>query len=298
MSEMIHIAPARRERLRDYLYIAGGTCLMAFSTNFFYTPAHMTPGGFTGLAIILQAITSPLISGGIPVWLGSALLNIPLILFSVLLRGWSFVRRTFLAAVIFSFWLYLIPETPLVVDDPFLTAVMGGGILGAGLGIVFMGRATTGGTDTLAAIINRLLPHISTARILWVLDGIVILLSAWIFGVKISLYALISVILCSRLADGIISGFRNAYVAYIISEKYPAIKDRILQEMNRGATLLEGRGMYTDSPRPVLFCAVSRKQVVILRDIVAETDRNAFMIITDASEIRGEGFLAYSKEEF
>ncbi len=298
MSDLITTLPERRERLRDYLCIAAGTCLMALSTNLFYTPAHMTPGGFTGLAIILQTVSSALIEGGIPVWLGSAMLNIPLILFSVLLRGWKFVRRTFLAAIVFSVWLYLIPETALVVDDHFLTAVMGGSLMGAGLGIVFMGRATTGGTDTLAAIINRLLPHISTARILWVLDGIVILLSAWIYGIAISLYALISVILCSRLADGIISGFRNAYVAYIISDRFPQIKERIFNEMKRGATLLQGRGMYTGSDRPVLFCAVSRKQAVVLRDIVAEEDRNAFMILTDASEIRGEGFLPYSKEEF
>ena len=298
MSEKLFNAPARRERLRDYLYIAAGTCLMALSTNLFYTPAHMTPGGFTGLAIILQTVSTAFFEGGIPVWLGSAILNLPLILFSVLLRGWPFVRRTFLAAVVYSVWLYLIPETGLVVEDPFLTAAMGGALMGAGLGVVFLGRATTGGTDTLAAIINRLLPYISTARILWVLDGIVILLSAWIYGIAISLYALLSVILCSRLADGIIAGFRNAYTAYIISERYEEIKDRIFAEINRGATLLEGTGLYTGVRRPVLFCAVSRKQAVVLRDIVSETDRNAFMILVDASEIRGEGFLKYSKEEF
>lgn len=285
-------------RRSDYLWIIAGTALMALSTNLFFSPAGMVPGGFTGLAMLIQRITANLIPGGIPLWLGNILLNIPLILFSIRLRGWHFIKRTFLAAILFSLWLFIVPEITIAEPDPFLTAVIGGSLLGVGLGMVFFGKATTGGTDTLAALIQHGMPHLSAAKILPVLDGLIILLSIWIFGFRISMYAVISVILSGRIADGLIGSFRNAYLAYIITDKYTCISSLIMQEMDRGVTLLTGKGMYTGSDRPVLFCAVSRKQAVTLKELVYEQDPSAFVILTDASEIRGEGFLQYSKEEF
>lgn len=295
---MDRIQTFRRERAGDYVRILLGTLLMAVSANFFYEPANMVPGGFTGLAIILRDVTGRVFHMELPLGLWNIVLNVPLILLSIRVRGWHFMRRTFLAALVFSFWLLLLPETDLVPGEFFLTAVIGGCLMGAGLGLVFLGKATTGGTDTLAALIQRLLPHLNAAQIFPVLDGAVILLSVWIFGMEISLYAVISVILSGRIADGIIAGSRNSCVAYIISEKSEEISAQILREMNRGVTMLEGTGKYTNSPRPVLFCAVSRKQAVVLRELVEEIDKSAFLILTDAHEVRGEGFLSYGREEF
>ena len=130
------------------------------------------------------------------------------------------------------------------------------------------------------------------------IDVLVILLSVWLFGLKVSLYAVISVILIGRIADGLMGLFRNAYLAYIISDRYAAIASRVMERLDRGTTLLSGKGMYTSSDRPVLFCAVSRRQGVLLKDIVYEVDPDAFMILTEASEVRGEGFLRFSNEEF
>ena len=288
----------RQERKADYLRILFGTLLMAAAANFFYTPANMVPGGFTGLAIILRELTRPLVSGGVPVWLWNIFLNVPLILLSIRTRGWKFMRRTLLASLVFSGWMYLLPETAMAGNDPVLTSVIGGALMGAGLGFVFLGKATTGGTDTLAALLQRALPYLNAAKIMPVLDGVIILLSVWIFGMEISLYAIITVVLCGRIADEMISGSRNAYLAYIISDQHDAIAQTILKEMDRGATLLPATGVYTNQPRPVLFCAVSKKQAVVLRDIVADVDPGAFFVLTDASEIRGEGFQAYSREEF
>jgi uncharacterized membrane-anchored protein YitT (DUF2179 family) len=207
------------------------------------------------------------------------------------------MRRTFAASIIFSLWLLVVPEYALMGDDLFLTTIVGGALMGAGLGFVFLGKATTGGTDTLGALIQRAFPHMSTAKLMQLLDAAVILLSVWIFGVQISMYAVISVVLSSRIADGITSGFRNAYSAFIISPRHQEIANRIMHELNRGATRLSGTGMYTGQDRPVLLVAVSKKQAVILRELVAEIDPDAFMILTDAQEIRGEGFLGYSREE-
>jgi uncharacterized membrane-anchored protein YitT (DUF2179 family) len=265
----------------------------------------MVPGGFTGLAIIIKYATASFMPGwvpaefadGIPTWLSNVLLNVPLILAAIHIRGWKFMRRTFAASIIFSLWLLIVPEYALMGDDLFLTTIVGGALLGAGLGFVFLGKATTGGTDTLGALIQRALPHMSTAKLMQVLDALVILLSVWIFGVHVSMYAVISVVLTSRVADGITSGFRNAYSAFIVSPRHQEIANQIMHELNRGVTRLPGTGMYTGQDRPVLLVAVSKKQAVILRELVAGIDPDAFMILTDAQEIRGEGFLGYSREE-
>ena len=287
-----------KERAEDYFRIMMGTMLMAAAANLFYTPTHMVPGGFTGAAIILQKLTEGFYPGGIPVWFWNIVLNIPLILLSIRMRGWKFMRRTFLASIVFSVWLYLIPEYDLLRGDLLLVSVIGGGTMGIGLGLVFLGKATTGGTDTLAALIQKLLPEYNAAKIMPVLDGIVILVSVWIFGIQISMYAIITVLLSGRIADKMISGLRNAKLVYIISEKHDEIAQTILEGLGRGVTMLPATGVYTNQDRPVLLCAVSRKQAVLLRDIVADTDPRAFCVITDASEIRGEGFQQYSKEEF
>lgn len=285
------------ERRKDLLRIFAGTLLMAAATNLFYSPAEMIPGGFTGLAIIIRHLTLSVVKGGIPLWLTNIILNVPLILFSILLRGWKFMRRTFIAAVLFSIHLFWIPELSLASDDLLLTSVFGGVIMGVGLALVLNGKATTGGTDTLAALLQRLLPYLSVARILPFLDGAIIVFSAFIFGIPLTLYAIISVVLAGAVADEITSGIKNARMTYIISDNYDTIADRIMNEMQRGVTMLHGTGMYTGSKKPVLMCAVSKKEIVHLRELVSETDPDAFMILVNASEVRGEGFLPYAARE-
>ncbi len=284
----------RRERRIDFLWIFIGTLLMAVSTNLFYAPAGMVPGGFTGLAMIIRRLTEQFLGWGLPLWLANILLNVPLILFSIKLRGWRFLRRTFFASLLFSFHLLYIPEYALVKDDLVLITVFGGVCMGLGLGFVFLGKATTGGTDTLAALIQHFIPHTSVATILPFLDGCVIALSAFIFGINITCYAIISVTMVGMIADYVVSGTKNAKMAYIISDEYQNISAAVLKEMDRGVTMLEGTGMYTNTHKPVLLVAVSKKEIVTLRSIVADYDKTAFMILTDATEVRGEGFLNYT----
>ena len=287
MAEQAVLTAAKKEKVLDYIRILVGTGLMALSANLFYTPSNMVPGGFTGLAILLQEVTKGLVDGGIPVW----------IILAIVIRGWFFMRRTFVAAVLFTGWLYVVPEMGPVPENLFLTSVIGGSLMGLGLGVVFLGKATTGGTDTVAALIQHFFPHLKTSSIFPVLDGIVIALSAWIFGLESSLYAVVSVVLSSLVADRVIAGFKNSLMAFIISSKYQEIADRVMKELERGVTQISAKGVYTQAERPMLLCAVSTKEASILKDIVSETDPSAFFILTDASEIRGEGFLNYSKEE-
>ncbi len=285
------------EKKTDFLWITFGTLLMAASTNLFFSPANLVPGGFTGLAIIIRYSVREWFNMDLPIWMLNIVLNVPLLLFSIKIRGWSFIRRTLIASGMFSLWLYFIPEYLVIDNDLFLITVIGGAIMGIGLGLVFLGKSTTGGTDTLAALIQRLMPHVGVAKILPFLDGIIIALSVWIFGLNISLYAIVSVVVMDVIADKVIIGARNSTVAYIISDSYKEIADEVMREMDRGTTLLAGTGMYTNSDKPVLFVAVSPKQQVILKEIVYQYDPSAFMIIVDASEVRGEGFLKFTREE-
>ena len=286
-----------KEARQNLIWIAVGTFFIALAANFFYTPANMVPGGFTGLAIIIRYLTRPLTEGGIPVWLGNLILNVPLILLAIILRGWRFMRRTLIASLLFSAWLYVLPTQALVENDLFLVSLFGGTIMGIGLGLVFFGKATTGGTDTVAALIQKFLPHVGVARMMPLLDGAVILFSAWIFGIRVSMYAAISVIAAGIVADRLISGFRNAYTAFIVSSRSEEIAGQIMKTLDRGVTGLRGEGMYTRRERPVLMCAVSKKQIADLKELVYTEDPNAFMILVESREIRGEGFLQYSKEE-
>lgn len=288
----------QKEDKIDYLRILFGTGLMAFSVNFFFNPASMVPGGFTGMAIIIQRLTSRVFAGGIPVWAANLLLNIPLILAAVKIRGWAFIRRTFAAAVLYSVWMFVLPDFSFVGDDLLITALCGGAIMGFGLGFVFLGKATTGGTDTVAALVQKWKPHLSTAAIYPVLDATIILLAAWILGLRISLYAAFSVFLSGRVNAWVVSGVRGATnQVFIISDRHEEISHAIMEELSRGCTVLYGRGQYSRKDRPVLLCAVSKRQTVDLRDIVFSIDERAFVIVSDAKEIRGEGFLAYDRDE-
>ena len=280
-----------KENWNDYVFIIAGTFFMAGSTNLFFTPANMVPGGFTGLSIILQYLTKK------PVWMWNILFNIPLILIATKVRGWKFTRRTLIATLLFSLWLMIIPEMDITNHNLFLVSVIGGGLMGLGLGLVFSGKATTGGTDTLAAIFQRIFPYLNTARIMPLLDVVVIVIATKVFGIEVSLYAIIAVLISGRISDGVISGQKNASLAFIISDRHDDISYAITNEMNRGATLLSGYGTYTKLPRNVLLCAVNKRQTAILRDIVSDIDPKAFMILTEANEVRGQGFLQYSKEE-
>ena len=272
---------------RDYILILIGASIMGFAIKNIYDPIGLVTGGASGVAIILKK------QFGVPLWLTNTAINIPLFAAAAKLKGWSFIKRTLLATVTLSVSLYVIPEMPFLMDDLFLTALFGGLITGAGAGIVFACQATTGGTDMLAAIIRRWLPHYTLAQILQVLDAAIVLIGAGIFGVTYALYALIAIYAVSKVSDGIIEGMKYSKVAYIISDKSEEIAAAILKELERGVTALDAKGMYSGNRKDVLFCVVSRKEIAQLKKLVVGHDAQAFVIVSDAREVLGEGFIEY-----
>lgn len=272
---------------RDYILILIGASIMGFAIKNIYDPIGLVTGGASGVAIILKK------QFGVPLWLTNTAINIPLFAAAAKLKGWSFIKRTLLATVTLSVSLYVIPEMPFLMDDLFLTALFGGLITGAGAGIVFACQATTGGTDMLAAIIRRWMPHYTLAQILQVLDAAIVLIGAGIFGVTYALYALIAIYAVSKVSDGIIEGMKYSKVAYIISDKSTEIAAAILKELERGVTALDAKGMYSGNRKDVLFCVVSRKEIAQLKELVVGHDAQAFVIVSDAREVLGEGFIEY-----
>lgn len=274
---------------RDYILIILGTFIMGFAIKNIYDPVGLVTGGFTGIAIILKKQL------GIALWVTNTVLNIPLFLAAVKLKGWQFIKRTLVATVSLSASLYIIPEIAFLTDELLLTALFGGIISGVGVGLVFTARATTGGTDMLAALIQRALPHYRLTQIMQVLDALIVLIGASVFGVTFALYALISIYAVTKVSDGLIEGMKFSKVAFIISPKTEEIARAIMDQMDRGVTALNARGMYSGLSRDMLFCVVSKKEIVQLKELVVGHDSQAFVIVSDAREVLGEGFIEFKQ---
>ncbi len=262
-----------------------GTAIMAAAIKLVYDPVNLVTGGVSGVSIIIKELN------GAPLWLTNTIINVPLFVAGWIVKGWKFVRRTVVATLGLSFFLYILPDVSLRIDDVFLSALFGGVISGIGTGLVFMARSTTGGTDLLAAVIQKFMRQFTVAQIMQVLDGLVVLAGAWIFGLNHALCAIVAVVALGRVCDGILEGIKFSKVAFIISDHPEEIARAVMDELERGVTGLEGRGMYSGNQKNVLFCVVSKKEIVQVKDIVSRIDRHAFVIVSDAREVLGEGFI-------
>lgn len=271
----------------DYGLIIAGAFIMGFAIKNMYDPAGLVTGGVSGIAIIVKSLT------GIPLWITNTALNIPLFLAAWKIEGGRFLKRTAVATAALSISLGVIPEINLLTGEIFLSSLFGGIVTGMGTGLVFMFSATTGGTDMLAALIRRKLKHYSIAQIMQVLDGLVVLAGAAVFGVPYALYALISIYAVAKISDGILEGINFSKQALIISDRYQEIGDAIMNHMGRGVTAVDAVGMYSGQGRKMLFCVVSKKEIVQIREIVQELDKKAFLIVSDVKEVFGEGFIEY-----
>ena len=278
---------SNRPAWADYLLMTVGALIIAVSVKNIFDPANMVIGGASGLAIIIKA------KFGVPLWLTNTLFNIPLFLGALKIKGWKFIKRTVFATVALSLWLYVISNIPFVADDLLLVALYGGLVCGAGTGLVLLAVATTGGTDTLAALIQPLAPHYSIAQIMLVLDSLIVLAGLSTFGLHLALYAMIAIFVLTKISDGIIEGLKFSKSIYIISDHAEAIAQAIMTELSRGVTGLSVKGMYSGEPRQMLYCVVSKKEITQIKEIVAGFDRKAFVIVEDAREVLGEGFIEY-----
>jgi uncharacterized membrane-anchored protein YitT (DUF2179 family) len=280
-----------KKELWNYFLILIGTGLIAAAIQWIYDRVGLVIGGFSGVTIIIRNLTTSLVEGGIPLWISNIVLNVPVFLYSYLRFGRNYIGKTLFGTVMLSVWLYLIPVIDLSGDDYMLAALFGGVFTGIGFGLVLRAGATTGGTDMVAALIQTRFRHYTIAQILQVLDAVVVVMGLYVFGLRPTLYAVVSVFVTTRVSDAFLEGFDSSKAAFIITERYDQVADRLMNELDRGLTGLEARGMYTKEYKCVLYCVVSRKEIVRLKDVVHEVDPAAFVIVSDVREVLGEGFV-------
>ena len=275
----------------DYLFIFMGTGIMALAIQCIFEPIGLVTGGFSGIAIIIRKMTAGIVEGGVPLWLTNLALNVPVFIAALIIKGRKFLGRTVIGTVLLSFWLYVIPQVDLTQGDYMLSAVFGGVITGIGIGFVLLAKATTGGTDMVSALIQKYVRHYSVVQILQVIDGMVVLAGLYVFGLKPALYAIVAIFITSKVSDALMEGMKYSKAAFITTDYYKEIADAIMTQLDRGLTGLDATGMYSGDKKTVLYCVVSKKEIVELKDIVAKIDPKAFVIVTDAREVFGEGFL-------
>lgn len=273
-----------KRKISSYGMLAVGTFFMAAGTNIVYEPMHMVTGGFAGIGIVLQEFFS------VPLWAVTVILNIPLFIAAFYRFGIRFLEKTFFAAVCFSLLLAVVPQFPVQHTDYLMAAIIGGSLNGLGLALVFRQSASTGGTDLLASLLKLRFPSVSSGMILAILDGSVVIAGMAVFGLRIGIYAVMAVFITSWLMDRILEGFRFAKMLYIISDKPEEISAGIMEKIHRGVTALEGMGMYSKKEKRILMCAVSRKEAVTVIHFVKQLDSQAFIVLSDAREVLGEGF--------
>ncbi len=279
-----------------YLMIIIGTGILAFGVQCFYDPVGLVTGGFSGLSIVIKHISENWIEGGIPLWLTNIGLNVPVFVLAYFLKGKKFIGKTLFGTIMLSVWLYIIPIIDMGEGDFMIASIFGGVCAGAGIGFVIKEGATTGGTDMVSALVQLKLRHYSIVQILQVIDAAVVVLGLFVFGMRPTLYAIIGIVVQTKVADIIVDGFNYSKAAYIISDKYEIVAEKILKDLDRGLTGLEARGMYTGTEKKVLMCILTQKELVNLKNLVNEVDPEAFVIVSDVREVLGEGFQEYKNE--
>lgn len=283
--------------LRDYFLILLSALIQAFSLRTFFIPANLASGGVSGIAQLINHFTGWQI--GLMILIG----NIPLFILGWrFLGGYRFALRTAVAIATYSIFIDLLPNTPLFAEggagaalirdlrgDVFLNTLYGAIVSGVGYGLIYRARGTSGGSDILARILNNWRGIPITQSYLFV-DSAVILGAGFVFGWKQALYAMIALYVSGLVSETTLEGGGTVRTAMIVTSESEAIAQRVLDELQRGVTVLEGSGAYTKEDRPVLYCVITRAEVSTLKAIVNECDPRAFLVIGAAHEVLGEGF--------
>ena len=278
---------ASRKAIADYLFIVLGALVQAVSIRLFLIPGLMVSGGISGAAQIIQYFTNWPI--GVMVFLG----NVPLFILGWrYLGGTRFALRTAVAVTLFSIFTdglaFFLPAKG-ITDDIFLLALYGGVLLGVGLGLVYRGRGTSGGSDILGRILNHK-KGVSISQAYLITDGLVVLASGFAFGWERALYGFIVIYISGLAAELVSEGNNILRMAMIVTNHPDEVSGQICKILERGVTILPGTGAWTGQPRPVLYCVLSRAEINVLKTIVSETDPKAFMVIGQVNEALGERF--------
>ncbi len=269
----------------DYLLIFIGSVILAANVPLFLEPNHVVSTGVTGIGMLTYYLW------GWPIGLVTMLINIPLLLAGIKWGGGlRLFARTIFAVIVLTVSIDILSRflSP-VAADPLLYTLFGGLLDGVGIGLVLRGRGTTGGTDIIVQLLARY-RSIPFGQVLIVINGVILLGAVAVVGITPVLYALVVNFVSGRVVDFVQEGVGYARSALIVSDKSMTVRQAIFEKLGRGVTILEARGGYTETPRPALYVVVYRTQVTQLKNIIAEIDPNAFVVVSEAHEVLGEGF--------
>ena len=279
----------------SYSLITIGAFILAAGYVLFIAPYKIVPGGVYGIGIVLYHLF------GIPVGATGLALNIPLAILGIKLLGPRFGVKTVVGFILASVFIdglaFLWGDAPLVEDDALLSSVFGGVLIGFGLGLIFKARATSGGSTIIAMILTKY-TRIPIGQSLIIVDSIIVLFAVVVFqDWAIPLYSWLAIYITGKVIDGVLQGISYEKTVFIISEKHKEISNKILYDLDRGGTMLEGKGLYKGEDKKILFVNVTRRELPILQDYIHQVDPKAFLTVIDASEIMGEGFKRLEKPE-
>ncbi len=279
----------RKNKLGDMLInligVALGSFIYACGISLFLDPNNLAPGGASGLAIIFNRIT------GLETGTLYFIINVPIMLLGLWKYGIRFIATTFFSILINSYFTNILAGVGALTSDPLIATMAGSVLVGVGVAVVFKSRATTGGTDIIVKVLHDKYKHIKTGVIFLLTDIVIVAFSGFVFkDINIIMYALISVFVQGKVLDMVLYGGDEAKLFYIISDKPQAISERILKEIDITATFLQGKGAYTGKEKQVILCVARKQQGPAIEEIVKSEDRDAFMIISSANEIYGEGY--------
>lgn len=285
------------KKIFRYVFITFTAALYAVGIALFLNPNNLAPGGISGIAIILKKMFPGLPGVGMLI----LLINIPILAVGIKKFGIKFILSTMYSLIVSSVLIDILPivfNVNGVTDNKMLASVIGGATFGLGMGLMFRLDTTTGGLDIIVKIIKQKKPHLKTGQIYFLLDVVILAASAMAFkDVEVALYAAIAIYVSTVVMDRAIYGGDEATLVYIISEKRELIARRMMKEVNVGATMIQAKGAYSNDTTEVIMCVMKKQTLVKVRNILKQTDSGAFMIVSSANEVFGQGFKDHFKTE-
>ncbi len=281
-----------KRRVLDYLIITVASLCYSAAVSLFLDPNSLAPGGVTGIAIILSRLI------GLETGTWVLLINLPIIAVGTWKFGWRFILSTMYCTALTSGFINLLAPLGAVTEDPFLAALVGGALMAVGLGMVFKAGATTGGTDIIVKLLRLKFPHLKTGSLFLITDAIIVTMSAFVFkNIDVALYAGLVVLVNSVLIDVVLYGRDGAKLIFIVSDSHEAITRRLLEDLDIGVTYISGTGAYSGKEKRVIMCVMRKQLSPQAETIVREEDPGAFLIVTSATEIFGEGYKSIYSEK-
>ena len=275
--------------LLDIIIILFGTAIFAIGVHSFTAPSKIAPGGVTGISTVINYLTN------IPIGVVVAAINVPIIILGFFFLGRKLIIKTIISTIAFSILVdYGFKYVPVYQGDLMIASLFGGAFIGIGLGIVYTREGTTGGMDIINRLIQKKVPHVKLGRITLATDVVVIAVATLAFkDINAALYAVIAMYVSTHMMDVLMYGMNERKLMLIVTQRPHPISERIIK-MNRGVTIMKAQGAYSGMDNNVILCAVAKNQYYRVRRIVTEIDPKAFIIITSAAEVLGEGFVPLS----